>query len=346
MEIEFRAIIHFFFLRNESNTNIHRFINETYGENSIGLSTVKRWTKFFKEGKMDLEDRIRSGRPRNKELIKKVAALVEKNSSLSFKKIAVRLGCSQTTVKKILTMDLGLNKVSFKWIPFKLNPNQKNRRVQISKELITILENSKRKCNILTGDETWLYYENSMPSVWQRSEVKRPSQPKKTIASKKVMACVIWSISGIHCFKDLPNDKKFNSSFFSGFFFFFVNFPEVLDELDEDLAKRRPKLRSKGIKLHIDNARPHSVQDKLDKLGISRLPHPPYSPDLAPSDFFLFGYLKNKLIGCNFDTREDLLFKSEKILKKITRDTLEKVFEEWIKRLKLCIELEGDYLPK
>ena len=158
---------------------------------------IKKWTKRFREGQMDLEDRFRSGRPRKKDLIKKISEMVEKNSSLSCKKIAAELGCSQTTVKKILTIDLDLKKVSFRWIPFRLNPNQKKKRVQISKELIEILENSKRKCNVLTGDETWLYFENPMLSVWQRSGIERPSQPKKTIASKKVMVCVIWSISGI-----------------------------------------------------------------------------------------------------------------------------------------------------
>ena len=37
-----------------------------------------------------------------------------------------------------------------------------------------------------------------------------------------------------------------------------------------------------------------------------RAPHPPYSPDLAPSDFFLFGYVKEKLGGQSFKTREEL----------------------------------------
>ena len=84
----------------------------------------------------------------------------------------------------------------------------------------------------------------------------------------------------------------------------------------------------------------------MDELGLLRLPHPPYSPDLAPSDFFLFGFLKNKLMGYNFNSEEELLSKSYNILKKISRITLEEVFDEWIDRLKLCIELEGHYLPK
>jgi hypothetical protein len=39
---------------------------------------------------------------------------------------------------------------------------------------------------------------------------------------------------------------------------------------------------------------------------MSVIPHPPYSPDLAPSDFFLFPEMKLKLKGCWFDTIEDI----------------------------------------
>ena len=46
---------------------------------------------------------------------------------------------------------------------------------------------------------------------------------------------------------------------------------------------------TQGIFLHFDNARPHAAEHEVDEMGFKKLPHPPYSPDLAPSDFFLFG---------------------------------------------------------
>ena len=58
--------------------------------------------------------------------------------------------------------------------------------------------------------------------------------------------------------------------------------------------KRRGKIR-KGILFHIDNARPHAAHKsiaKIHELGYKILLHPPYSPDLAPSDFALFPSLK------------------------------------------------------
>jgi hypothetical protein len=43
------------------------------------------------------------------------------------------------------------------------------------------------------------------------------------------------------------------------------------------------------------------IPEKFAELGIRRLPHPRYSPDIAPCDFWLFGYLKNSLKGRFFD---------------------------------------------
>jgi len=55
-----------------------------------------------------------------------------------------------------------------------------------------------------------------------------------------------------------------------------------------------------------DNARPHTslrTQVAIAKFGWTVLPHPPHSPDLAPSDFRLFGALKYALHGTRFDDK-------------------------------------------
>ncbi|EZA57614.1 Histone-lysine N-methyltransferase SETMAR, partial [Ooceraea biroi] len=56
----------------------------------------------------------------------------------------------------------------------------------------------------------------------------------------------------------------------------------------------------KGVLFHQDNARPHTsltIRTKLLQLGWDVLPHPAYSPDIAPSDYYLFRSLQNFLKG-------------------------------------------------
>jgi hypothetical protein len=59
----------------------------------------------------------------------------------------------------------------------------------------------------------------------------------------------------------------------------------------------------------------------------------PYSPDLAPSGFFLFGYLKGKLMGYRAETPSELLVRIRVILAEIPREILNAVFFEWMERL-------------
>ena len=80
--------------------------------------------------------------------------------------------------------------------------------------------------------------------------------------------------------------------------------------------------------------------------GFKRAPQPPYSPDLAPSDFFLFGFLKNQLEGEKFDDFQQLHEKITEILAEISKDTLAKVFEEWIERCQWVIKNKGNYYHK
>jgi hypothetical protein len=68
---------------------------------------------------------------------------------------------------------------------------------------------------------------------------------------------------------------------------------------------------------------------------------PTYSPDLAPSDFFLFGYLKQKLQGVHILDREKLKSEIIRIFGEIGPDVLISVFENWIKRLEWVLQNAG-----
>ncbi|GFO27449.1 pre-mRNA-processing factor 39 [Plakobranchus ocellatus] len=84
----------------------------------------------------------------------------------------------------------------------------------------------------------------------------------------------------------------------------------TLDRLKEAICFKRPGLLRRGVVLQHDNATPHSAnltQQWLQRYGWEILPHPAHSPDLAPSDFHLFGPLKCHLGGMAFETEDDLI---------------------------------------
>jgi hypothetical protein len=94
--------------------------------------------------------------------------------------------------------------------------------------------------------------------------------------------------------------------------------------------------------MHAGNARSDTA--KVTKafcsdnfLRIAPHPDPPYSPDLAPFDFFLFEHLKNRLQRQQFGPTYEFLSGVRKIRDEISDDRLEAVFRKWIKRLNRCI---------
>ena len=69
-------------------------------------------------------------------------------------------------------------------------------------------------------------------------------------------------------------------------------------------------MAKKKVLFHQDNARVHTcavAMAKIHELGYKLLPHPPYSPDLAPSDYFLFPNLKKWLGGKRFDSNDEVI---------------------------------------
>jgi transposase len=101
--------------------------------------------------------------------------------------------------------------------------------------------------------------------------------------------------------------------------------------------------------LHLDNARPHRsnvATQTATRLGLTILPHPPYSPDIAPSDFYLFGLLKGKLKGKDFESESQLVEAIKAEISAISKDTLILVFSEWISRLHRVVEISCEYVAK
>jgi hypothetical protein len=160
---------------------------------------------------------------------------------------------------------------------------------------------------------------------------------KRTIATTKNMLTVLWNPHGFHVLTMLPAGASFNAAWF------------IDQNLVPLVAKFFPRGRGPGerkLVLHIDNAPAHNAkmtQNFCEHNPLKRLVHPPYSPDISPSDFYLFGKVKEALIGQEIPDEVGLLDAVTEILGGISGAELQAVFQDWIERVQKVIEADGGY---
>ena len=95
-------------------------LQKVYGDDTMSRSRVFVWCKRFKEGREDVEDDPRSGRPstsRNEANVERVKQMVRGDRRLTVRQIADELGMNHNSVWKIITEDLGMQKVCAKMVP-------------------------------------------------------------------------------------------------------------------------------------------------------------------------------------------------------------------------------------
>ena len=93
--------------------------------------------------------------------------------------------------------------------------------------------------------------------------------------------------------------------------------------------------------MHPDNAPVHNyilVTDYLSKMAIKTVPPPPYSPDLAPCDVWLFP----KLRGCRYEAIEEMKEAVTKVIDTLTQEDFHGVFQTLLERYNKCITAGGD----
>ena len=108
------------------------------------------------------------------------------------------------------------------------------------------------------------------------------------------------------------------------------------------LGKRTALFKSGQWPFHQDNTPVHNsilVTDYLTKMGIKTVPHPHYSPDLAPCDFWLFP----KLRGCCYETIEEIKEAVTKIIDTLTQEDFDGSLQKLLEQYNKCIASGGDY---
>ena len=123
---------------------------------------------------------------------------------------------------------------------------------------------------------------------------------------------------------------------------------EVMKRFLKVFKRKRPEIAASPWLFHWDNAPVHTANNVtkfLAKNNIRTLQHPPYSPDLAPADYFLFRRLKSDLAGVSV-TPETFKTELERVLRSIGENKFAEAFQRWLHRHEKCIALQGEYVEK
>jgi hypothetical protein len=163
-----------------------------------------------------------------------------------------------------------------------------------------------------------------------------PTRARHIISTAKVLITIFWSPLGFPVIDALPAGEK-------------VTIRYCCDNIVLKIAEQRSsdarQNRGRKFVVHMDNATPHRaklMKSYFKTLRLREADHSTYSPDLPPSDFYLFGKLKEQMAGSEFESTTDLLAKIRWLTNAISREELESVFEEWERRLEECIGIGGD----
>lgn len=345
---EIRAVIKYLCLKKMSTKDIHSDLVEALGDSAPPYSTVARWAKEFKLGRTSTEDEHREGRPSTsstEDNVKKVEDVVLADRRVTIRHVAEVTGISYGSVQRILVNELHMKKVSARWVPKMLNDEQKKKRVDISKANLEKFQADQEffLSRFVTMDETWIHHfdpETKQQSMtWKRASSPTPKKFKVSSSAGKVMASVFWDAKGIIMVEYLEKGATITGSYYA----------DQIRRLRKAIKeKRRGKLRA-GVLFHQDNAPAHKAavaMTAIQETGFELLEHPPYSPDLAPSDFYLFPRLKEHLRGTKFQDNSEVMTAVEAFWESQDKDFFSKGILGLEKRWTKCIDLLGDYVEK
>ena len=187
-----------------------------------------------------------------------------------------------------------MRNISTKMAPRILTLDQKQRRLHISSDL---LRNAEMFDRVITGDETFCFQydpetkRQSMQCKTQNSP--RLRKARMSWSQVKTMLVCFFDHKGIVHYEFIAQGQTVNQECYL----------EVLTRLRESVQRKRPGLWPDMWILLNDNAPAHDelrFREFLAKNSITKMDHPPYLPDLVPSDFWLFPKLKNTLKGQRF----------------------------------------------
>ncbi len=282
------------------------------------------------------------------EAVQRVNQLLQEDRRRTVRAMSEELNISKSTLHSIMKKDMTLSKLCPKFVPKVLTQAQKDFRVRLCEMNLELLkENEDLLERIVTGDECWVSVfeieRKTESSQWLPKGTKvRPQKALRQRAERKTMLTLFADERGpIHIEFNIPGETINTDSYCN-----------TLRMLKENVRCRCPELWTmtpqgyRRMMLHHDNAPSHTSAPTLALIGESHLDminHPPYSPDLAPCDFFIFPRMKNGLRGHKFRNVADLQVAVRHTLRAIPPQDYSEAIRSMPIRWMKCISAQGEY---
>jgi [histone H3]-lysine36 N-dimethyltransferase SETMAR len=325
---------------------IEKTIAAAYKDVTLKKTQIYEIIKLVKKGKSTEDKRKFNGRRkvRDPAFIADVATAVKENRRVTVRKLASTFGVTKNTIHRTLRKDLNLSKKSARWVPKLLTDEMKMERVRTSEALLAMVRRRSLAVldNVVTMDESAVSFhtpETKRQSMqWLPKGQPGPIKAKVHATRTKQMVLCFFDSKGLIYTNYVPRGTTVNANY-------------ILDALGRFMKifkQKRPITAQQDWFLHWDNAPVHSaavVQDWLAARGVQVLQHPPYSPDLAPADFFLFPKLKNHLAGKTI-TAQSFKKEWEGAVRTLSAADFADAFQQWHRRCEKCVAIGGSYVEK
>lgn len=341
-ECEYRSVIKFLLNLKKTNKEILEMVNEGFGATAPHRATIYRWIAEIKGGRTDVHDRKSPGRPNeidHSEKGAKLESLIMENRRVSISELSFATNLDRRTTHNIIK-ELGFRKIASRFVARILTPEMKINRMECSQHNLNLLKrHGKIKFleGLVTVDETSLSLylpETKQESMeWCRSGDQVQLKMKSGLIHRREFnLTVFWCYSGVIFMNFLPKGQSVTGQKYAEF---------IREASDRCGNAKRWFLQ--------DNAPVHTAQvanEALQSSCFNPISHPPYSPDIAPSDYYLFRHLKKYLRGKKFVSPQDL--KDDVIEWFNTRgsDFYKQGIDELPIRWGKCVANHGGYIEK
>ena len=150
-------------LLGKSFTEIRDGLHKVYGDSCLANSAISKWKRCFKDGRESTEDDKHTGRPVTITTEKKVVEIQEfilEDRRVTVETVARHFDISYDTAQDIMTNKLGMRRVSARWVPRLLLPDQMGQRVKRCHEYCQRYNDEGENFlnRIITCDETWIHF--------------------------------------------------------------------------------------------------------------------------------------------------------------------------------------------